>query len=247
MINKDSPTPYYIQAKYEILRWIECGDLEADQRLPSMKELTQRLGVSANPIRRALDELIRDGVIRGVQGKGTFVARGVGDNNPLDSFSHQIQNLQLSFNTRVRSKRIIHAVGALAKELMLPENQEIFVLERLRYVDDEPFVLQTAHIRYDLCPGILDHDLSGSLYHILQDAYGLVPAKVKNRYEARLADHDELQIFKAEHPYPVLAMRQTSLLQSGLAFEYTRSVYRGNQRFFSTHTPLFMAEATDPI
>ena len=50
----------------------------------------------------------------------------------------------------------------------------VIALERLRFVDDEPWVYTTSHVPFALAPDLLTHDLTRlSLYHLLQEVYGL--------------------------------------------------------------------------
>ena len=55
---------------------IASEDMGPGSRLPSNTELADEAGVSLITVRRALDELERDGEIVRYQGVGTFVARG---------------------------------------------------------------------------------------------------------------------------------------------------------------------------
>lgn len=86
ILDKDSPIPLYIQFKEYLLDRIERGELEPGQRLPSEREFCDQLGVSRITIRQALNELVRDGMIQSVPGKGTFVGRKQeGEFHPLQS------------------------------------------------------------------------------------------------------------------------------------------------------------------
>ena len=94
-----------------------------------------------------------------------------------------------------------------------------------------------------LCPNILKQDFAkDSLYTVLSDEYGLVPVKANNSFEARLADADEREDLLLPQPSAVLVMRQTSYLKNSRPVEYTRSVYKGNQRFESIHGSLVSSQ-----
>ncbi len=75
MINKsDSDLPKYQQIKNYILDLINKKELAANDRIPSETELSKELGYSVITVRRALSELVNEGVIYRIQGKGSFVA-----------------------------------------------------------------------------------------------------------------------------------------------------------------------------
>jgi len=240
MLDKDSPIPLYIQFKEYLLDRIEQGELEPGQRLPSEREFCDRFDVSRITIRQALGELARDGLICSVPGKGTFVTRKQEAKfHPLTSFSEQMRAQGQTPSSQVLNQALIAASHRLARELQIPPRAEVVLIERLRFADGEPCVLQTVYLPAELCPGILEYDLAEeSLYQALRDAYGLVPVEADNSFEARLAERREEEYLQLPHPSAVLVMRQTSYLEDGRPVEYTRSIYLPNQRFYCLHGPL---------
>ena len=244
MLDKDSPIPLYIQFKEYLLDRIERGEFEPGQRLPSEREFCDQFGVSRITIRQALSELMRDGLVQSVPGKGTFVARKQeGRFHPLASFTQYIRARGQIPSSRILRQAVIRASHRLARELEIPTHAEVVLVERLRLADGEPCVLQTAYLAAELCPNILKHDLeAGSLYQTLRDAYGLVPVRAINSFEARLAEPEEEKYLGLPHPSAVLVMRQTSYLGDGRPVHYTRSIYRASQRFHSIHGPLIVGE-----
>lgn len=66
-------TPKYEVIHQTILRQIDSGALRADEKLPGEDELAREYGVSLITVRRAMTELVSDGVIRRVRGQGSYV------------------------------------------------------------------------------------------------------------------------------------------------------------------------------
>lgn len=66
--------PKYIQVKEFIKDYIQKGQLEIDDKLFSEHELVSRFGISRHTVRKAIGELVNEGWLYQVQGKGTFVA-----------------------------------------------------------------------------------------------------------------------------------------------------------------------------
>ena len=223
---------------------IERGELEPDQRLPSEREFCDQLGVSRITVRQALSELTRDGLVRSVPGKGTFVAKKQeGEFHPLLSFSQSVRDMGQVPSSRIINKTLVPASKRLARELKIPTDAEVVLIERLRLVDGEPCALQTAYLPSDLCPNLLEQDLEwASLYAVLRSQYGLVPVRAINSFEARLAEPEEREYLGLPTPSAVLVMRQTSHLENGSSIEYTRSIYKANQRFQSVYSPIIASE-----
>lgn len=74
IISNSSPIPIYEQIKDAFIEAIMDNDLKEDELLPSIRSLAQDIKISVMTIKKAYDELERDGYIVSIQGKGTFVA-----------------------------------------------------------------------------------------------------------------------------------------------------------------------------
>ncbi|MCP5094046.1 MAG: GntR family transcriptional regulator [Chloroflexi bacterium] len=237
MLDRNSPVPLYIQFKEFLLTNMRNGTYPAGHRLPSVNEFCKKFNVSRITIRQALDELMRDGLIQGVPGVGTFVAQEIEQEfHLLSSFSQQMEAQGRKPTTQVLRAIKTQATAVLANLLHIPIHSPVALIERLRYADDEPWILQTAYLPLKYCPGILNTDLSqNSLYKTLSQQYQLNPVDAEYRFEARLASPGEAQLLEVIPPAAVLTIRQTSFLDDGNPIEYTRSIYRANLRFHSYH------------
>ncbi|MCP4869824.1 MAG: GntR family transcriptional regulator [Proteobacteria bacterium] len=76
-LSQSSWEPIYRQIEDQIARLIRSGEAQPSQLLPSVRQLSEQLGVSAITIRRAYDDLTREGLLVRRQGQGTFVARDI--------------------------------------------------------------------------------------------------------------------------------------------------------------------------
>ncbi|MDD4152300.1 MAG: GntR family transcriptional regulator, partial [bacterium] len=74
MIDRDQYTPLYIQLKLLIKDKIQKGEYLKDQPIPSCKDFAKTYSVSKLTVRQAFSDLIKEGILYGVVGKGTFVA-----------------------------------------------------------------------------------------------------------------------------------------------------------------------------
>jgi GntR family transcriptional regulator len=73
-INPTTGVPIYQQLREQICSAIARGKLVADERLPSVRELSQTLVVNPNTIARTYTELEREGVLYTRPGMGVFAA-----------------------------------------------------------------------------------------------------------------------------------------------------------------------------
>jgi GntR family transcriptional regulator len=191
VIDKDSPLPYYRQLK-EILRAdIEQRDLRPGDRLPGDHELCERYGVSRPVVRQALSELQYEGVLERVKGRGTFVVPQLTSQSLVQSLSglyDDVAALGRTLRSEVRTLRVAAADADVATRLEIPAGSAVVELERLRFVDDEPWVYTVSHVPATLAPDLVDQDLhEQSLYGLLERRYGLRLTRSRRGVEAHLA------------------------------------------------------------
>ena len=74
MIDRNSPVPLYYQLKLHFQQQIKAGTLSSGDRLPTEMELCEQFQISRAPVRQALTEMAREGLIYRRAGQGTFVA-----------------------------------------------------------------------------------------------------------------------------------------------------------------------------
>jgi GntR family transcriptional regulator len=74
-IDISSRTPLYRQLGGQIREAVARGKLKAEDRLPSVRELSRKLVINPNTIARVYTELEREGVLNTRPGMGVFVAQ----------------------------------------------------------------------------------------------------------------------------------------------------------------------------
>ena len=83
--------PLYLQIVASLKREISEGRLEVGSALPSFRQLAEDLLVSVITVKRAYEELERDGIIYRRQGLGTFVSNAAADRSREVKTSHAAQ------------------------------------------------------------------------------------------------------------------------------------------------------------
>ncbi|HUX87594.1 MAG TPA: GntR family transcriptional regulator [Chloroflexota bacterium] len=74
-INRDVPIPYYYQLEGFLRQQIESGQWQAGEQVPSEKQLCEYYTVSRTTVRQAVTNLVNEGLLYHVKGKGTFVRK----------------------------------------------------------------------------------------------------------------------------------------------------------------------------
>lgn len=213
-IDRTSPLPFYYQLKQILLTDLRERDLAPGDRLPGDHELCATFDVSRTVVRQALTELETEGVIVRVKGRGTFVA-------PQKTSEHLVQSLTGLFEdvaargshlrSDVRRQEVVPADEQIASELELQVGAPVVVIERLRFVDDEPWVLVTTYLPYDMAPGLVDDDLTDqSLYALLEQRYDVQLTHGRRGVEAAVAGAALASALAVQAGDPVLVLRSTS-------------------------------------
>jgi len=231
-LNRKLPTPLYDQLTHVLLESIRRGDLKPGDQLPAEWVIEQKFGVSKATVRRALDELANRGILERFQGRGTFVALprvGLGPTH-LESFTLQMSARGLKAGTSLLEQTVIVADGELAEKLEISEGSRLFKLQRVRLADGQPMGVQTSHVPLDLAPGLEKKDFrEGSLYQVLKEDYGLMPAYAQEVHSAVALDNEQARILGAMPGAPALCSRRLTLLGSRRPMELVYSLMRGDR------------------
>ncbi|GAA3695299.1 hypothetical protein GCM10022224_071130 [Nonomuraea antimicrobica] len=97
-----NPRPAYLQIADDLRQEVTAGRIQVGERLPARRQLAQRYGVAVETIRRALDELARDGLISAQSTRGTFVVK-TSDQPYLPSELHQIMSEMRRLSERLEN------------------------------------------------------------------------------------------------------------------------------------------------
>jgi GntR family transcriptional regulator len=233
--------PLYLALADTLASQIERGMLKANHRMPSESELGDRYGVGRNTVRHALSELAARGLLKTVQGVGSFVnAERVSKTAEyLMGFTQEMGLQGKRVASRVLDARINPADPFLARRLQIQLGAEVVYLSRLRFMDGEPTAIERAHLPHELCPGILSHDFStASLYQVLGEHYGSRPDHAEQEIEASLATPQVAELLGLELPSVVFVFHRESRLADGRVIEYVDSEVRSDRFRFYTNLKL---------
>lgn len=141
--------------------------------IPSGRELAKTYKVSAMTVRQALVALQQEGMIHSVPGLGTFVSdHKMSKRLTFVSFTQEVTERGMT-----PSSKIVSAIKTTVKDKDIAEalnikiGDPVYKLERVRFADKIPMALEESYISAELIPGLLDQDLSQSLYEIFKNSY----------------------------------------------------------------------------
>lgn len=217
--------PLYRKVASAIDGLIGTGTLKRGALLPSERVLADRLGISRITIRKALDVLIAQGVIRRKQGSRTEVTARVEKSLArLSSFSEDMLLRGFSPGCIWISKELTYPTPAEAMALGLGPSGSILRLKRVRTADAVPIAIETAAVPATILdnPGLVED----SLYAVL-DAVGVLPERAMQRMKAGPADANDKLHLGLEGPASLLIVERRCF-HGDRIIEYTQTRYRGD-------------------
>jgi GntR family transcriptional regulator len=221
------------QVKYPVIRdriRDVIDGLEVGDALPPERAWASELGVSRMTLRRAIDELVLDGLVVRRQGAGTFVAAPkITQPLAITSFSDDMRARGHEPSSSLLSMERIHAGPQLGRRLDVSPSDRLWRIVRLRAADGSPMALETLHVPVDLLPGLDAEDLtSGSFYELLA-ARDIILARALQSIEPTVTDEQESPLLEVPLHSPAFLFERMSYTAEGTAVEFVRSVYRGDR------------------
>lgn len=238
-IDPAKPVPYHAQVYDALQKLIAGGSLRAGEQLPGEPKLCLVFGVSRTVIRQALEQLLRDGLITRVMGKGTFVAEPKiheGLVGSLTGFYEDMVKQGYVPVSKTLKQQCAAANEKIATHLQIEVGTSVVEIRRLRYVNNTPIQLVTTYLPEKLCPSLLHVDFTHqSLYAHLRTVCNLHIASGKRIIEAVLANKEESKLLEIPVGSPLIMLDSVSYLEDGTPLEYYHAVHRSDRASFEVN------------
>lgn len=225
MINKSSPIPKYYRLKKDLIYKLSEGVWKPGECIASERELCEIYSVSRMTIRQAIGELVNEGILFRVKGKGTFVCEQTFKQQDMMSFTEIIKQAGKELKTEVIEFSKIDTPEHLANIFYL---NELYRIKRKRLVDNECVALETVFIPVDYC-GYMDEEmLRGSLYEVL-DNFGYVVDYSESSIVSVIMDNKLKRIFNVEKQVPMLKIISETYDNNKKMIFLEEAIYRSDK------------------
>jgi GntR family transcriptional regulator len=223
----NGPTPKHAQLR-EILRRTVERELPPGSPIPSERDLAETYQVSRLTVRSAIGKLVEEGLLSRVRGKGTFTAaRRMELQLYLMSFTEDMRRRGMTPTTEVVKTATEVPPTPSAHALGLAPGTPAHRLVRLRRADGVPLAVERGWYHAGRMPGLLDLDLTRSLYVQLAQSYDLRPDHAWQTVWAESADRETARMLGMRAGSPLLVFRRVSSV-NGEPIEDMTSWYRGD-------------------
>ncbi len=216
------------QVRLHLLDMI-AGMAVGDQ-LPPERELAAQFGVSRVTFRQAVSSLAQSGHVVRRQGAGTFVADPtISKRAEFVGFSEEMAARGLTASSRLVSVEKRAAGGLVGGQLGLSPAELVYHVERVRLANGVPICLESVDLPAATVPRLEGHDLEGSLYTILVEAYGIELSEADQVIKPIVVDEVQAAALGVPPFSAALLVERLGLDAQRRPVERAVSVYRGDR------------------
>ncbi len=230
MIDKTSPIPMYFQLKEMLKGMIKSGDLKPGDRIYSENELCEMYDVSRITAKRALDEMVREGYLYRLPGRGSFVQGRKIDHTLSNfySFTEEVKKQGLEPSSKIIELKVIPADELVSEALGIEEGASVTFVQRLRMADDSVIALDHSYIPLSVCERITFEELeNNSLYQVLRGK-GITPDRATESFFAEPLMEEDAGLLNMETGTAALKVCRLTYNNDRL-IEFNYRYYKGQQ------------------
>ncbi len=222
------PVPLYHQVYLHLVDALGDGVWRRGDQLPTEREFATSFGCSLITVRRALDELVREGRLERTRGRGTFVTEPLIARNLVGpvGFADELRSLGFQPYSVVVTARQEEATPVVANALAISPRAPVYFLERVRGADGQPLVLEQVRLPAALVPGLIDRDLGGeaSLWDILRDDYHCPVERYREMLSAVVPSAREAELLALRSRRPAVQFEGVAFTADDVPIEHSRTV-----------------------
>lgn len=230
-LNKFLSTPLYLQLKDSIKNAILTNVLKDKEQLPTEESICSIFNISRPVVRQAYTELLKEGLIYRIQGKGSYVNKKIMIPNlmyTVNGFANEVKQFGLIPESNILSIEIDQRDN-LPFELQLL-NIDFYLVKRIRKGSNIPLFLEYFYLPQDKFKNFEDQFKDNTSFtNLLRESYGYAELEVKTSMNAVLADGvlaELLEISEGEPLFKFIVITQD--LKENL-FVYKQSYFPGDK------------------
>ena len=225
--------PLYLRVKRDIADRIAQGAWPAGTYIPSEPDLQARYRVSRTTIRKAVEELVGEGMLTIIHGMGTRVVVPRLSLKPaaLMSFTQMMLAQGIQPGRRAEEITTMPAEAEVARNLDLATGAEVVRFSRIRTADGAPVSCNVSYLPADLFRGYdSQHLLDGeSLYAQLEAAFNLIVQTTEDTFGLARADAEVAAQLELKVGEPLLLIARHGFDKADQPIEYSRTIIRSDR------------------
>lgn len=223
-----------IEFKDQLRIMIESGEYLYGEMIPSERKLADKYQLNRMGVKRAINDLVKDGLLYRVQGKGTFVQNR--DYSKLDlgylnesgnsGITAMVKSHGVKVTNHVLTRGIINGNAYFADKLRTGIDEPIYILHRVRYGNEEPIAVEYTYLTAKYFKGIQNIDFKNISLYDYMDSKGHMPIIFDQKFLIMEVTDKDQEYLKIKRRSPVYYFEFVGMDDGGEVVEYTESVMR---------------------
>ena len=192
-------------------------------------------------VKKALDLLVSEGLIVKRRGSGTFIKditekeiHGIIDKKQFAGLTYN--NIEHKVTSKVLEFAVINADEKISSMLKIEVGDFVYLINRVRYVDKEPLVMEKTYMPLSVIPGVKMKDVEGSIYNYIREELGFKIQSAHSTIRADKSSESVRKYLKLKSDEPIIEVERVEYLDNGKAFEYSFARHRYDKYEFKTIT-----------
>ncbi|MBV8697649.1 GntR family transcriptional regulator [Bradyrhizobium sp.] len=240
MSQLDVRLPRYQQLRDDLAAQINRRDLRPGDLIPSEAELSARYGVAVGTVRKAIDQLVSEGVLERQQGRGTYVRRARFNSSLFRFFRFHSESGERRIpQSRILRRKVVAAPSAVASALRIPEGEPVISLSRLRLIEDQPLLSEEIWLqksRFEAVLAIDTADFGDLLYPLYEERCGQVVVSADEILSVESATDMQARLLRLKKGAPLIVIERLAFDLERRPIEWRRS--RGPATRFRYHVEI---------
>jgi GntR family transcriptional regulator len=229
--------PLHLAISEKLRSQIFAQQYSPGEQLPSEHQLMEQFGVSRITVRRAIANLVNQGLVISQRGKGVFVkaqqkvTRSLA--NPLIFFDEDMARQGVSASIHSLSFQVLQAPDEVRQKLKLPATvKEIFCQKKVILTDQTPVAVDITYIPLEIGKAFAK-ELQSSLIYPTLDQRGVSIERVETTLECTHATHEISEHLDIPLGAPLLVNRYTTYTSQDQPIICGETISRGDRLCYS--------------
>jgi GntR family transcriptional regulator len=220
----------------EIRQRIESGEFKPGEPLPSVSELQEKLNANEDEVRKAISDLVYEGMLERVRPEPSDQVRVPGYQlwgilTGIHSITREARKRGMEPGVEILSFETVPVWPSVAKRLELSPDEEVVIMERLRTADGEPVAIEASYYPARYYPGITKEMFESggagqSSFKVMEEKFGLKSKRAADELTVVALEKREAELLGLEEGTPVLLRFRTTYSDKGIPIKASRAVWK---------------------
>ncbi|NTW71799.1 MAG: GntR family transcriptional regulator [Eubacteriaceae bacterium] len=231
-LNREMPIPLYYQIAQLIREEIKSGELKPGDKILTEEKLQEKFDVSRATVRKAISDLVNDGLLEKKPSKGTIVSVPKVEEKMYGvmSFTNATLKSNKSLKTKIIEFKEITNNPEVCEKLQIDKNEKVNYIKRVRYIDGEPIAVEDWYAPSKFLPDLTidqfaENGIGQSSYYLIQNVYNIKLSSIHDIMSAVALEQNEAKILDTFKGTPALLRQRITYNENNIPIVYSCGRY----------------------